>query len=144
MAGAGYVAQVSPAFPQEFVRATEEALACPRTAVLFVPAPCITGWKYEEGHTEHLAKLASQSGLFPCFFKKAGHKGEVKHVDLKGHALEEFLSLQRRFNHLVRRDAAGYQVVAGAQPLVDRIRDWCRTNVARLEFLSKWNCPAGS
>jgi pyruvate ferredoxin oxidoreductase beta subunit len=71
-AGAGYVAQASPAFAPFFAEVVSDALACESTAVVFVPSPCIAGWKFEEGLTAELGKLASQTGLFPCFRWRAG------------------------------------------------------------------------
>src|SRR5262249_48218706 len=102
-AGAGLVAQVSPAFPPLFAEVVEEALDGRETAVVFVPSPCIAGWKFEEGRTAELARLASQTGLFPCFRKRRGQAGELKHVPEPGRRprVEAYLSGQRRFEHLV-------------------------------------------
>src|SRR5205807_8459129 len=58
----------------------------------------IAGWKFEEGLTAELGKLSSQTGLFPCFRKRAGQPGELKHVPDKERRppVEKFLALQRR------------------------------------------------
>jgi pyruvate ferredoxin oxidoreductase beta subunit len=72
-AGARFVAQASPGFPPFFAEVIEEALGTEGgTSVIFVPSPCIAGWKFEEGLTAELGKLASQTGLFPCFRWRAG------------------------------------------------------------------------
>jgi pyruvate ferredoxin oxidoreductase beta subunit len=104
IAGAGFVAQASPAFPPFFAEVVDEALRCPETAVVFVPSPCIAGWKFEEGLTAELGKVASQTGLFPCFRKRKGEVGEIKHVPEKSKRppVERFLVPQRRFEHLLR------------------------------------------
>src|SRR4051812_15115823 len=70
VAGAGYVAQATTGYAPFFAECVEEALAAEGTSVIFVPAPCITGWKFEEGLTAELGRLGSQTGLFPCFRKK--------------------------------------------------------------------------
>jgi len=61
-AGADLVAQVSPAHGKLFVKTVERAFECRGTAVLFVPAPCISGWKFEDGMTVELAMLGARCG----------------------------------------------------------------------------------
>jgi pyruvate ferredoxin oxidoreductase beta subunit len=104
-AGAAFVAQASPGFAPFFAEVMEEALSTEGgTSVIFVPSPCIAGWKFEEGLTAELGKLASQTGLFPCFRWRAGKGGEVKHVPEKAKRppVERYLAYQRRFDHLVQ------------------------------------------
>jgi len=134
-AGAGYVAQASPAFAPFFAQVMDEALACRETAVVFVPAPCITGWKFEEGHAAELGKLASQTGLFPCFRKRRGEPGEVKFVPERGKRppVERFLAQQRRFEHLVRMVDGAPRVAEGHEAEVAAIQAWADGNVERLE-----------
>ena len=133
-AGAGYVAQWSPAFVPTFAEVVEEALGAEDTAVVFVPSPCIAGWKFEEGLTAELGKLGSQTGLFPCFRKRRGQPGEVKNVPDKSRRpkVEEYLAKQRRFEHLVDRNA---KTVAGHEAEVAALQDYADRNVLRLE---KW------
>ena len=143
MAGAGFVAQVSPAYPKDFTEACETALSCPETAVLFIPSPCIAGWKFAEGETIHLARLAAETGLFPTFIKEKGKAGIVRHTALesaKRRPVTEFLSLQRRFHHLVRQDASGKPViVSGWEREVAAIQDWADRNVQALHRLAEWD-----
>lgn len=106
-AGAGLVAQVSPAYPKYFIKVFEKALACKETAIVFVPGPCISGWKFEEGKTTELAKLGCETGFYPCFLKEKGQKGEVKFVERdpkERKSILEFMGPQRRFSHLVVLD----------------------------------------
>src|SRR4029453_11298400 len=85
VAGAGYVAQASPGLAPLFAEVVKEALACESgTAVVFVPSPCIAGWKFEEGLTAELGKLAAQTGLFPAFRKNAGRAGGIKPIPAQG------------------------------------------------------------
>jgi pyruvate ferredoxin oxidoreductase beta subunit len=130
VAGAGYVAQASPGLAPFFAEVVKEALACESgTAVVFVPSPCIAGWKFEEGLTAELGKLAAQTGLFPAFRKKNGAPGEVKHVPPQRPRVTKWLSLQRRFEHLVKGDGT---IVAGRETEVARIQSYADRNVARL------------
>ncbi|MBI2345412.1 MAG: hypothetical protein HYV03_00670 [Deltaproteobacteria bacterium] len=126
-AGAGLVAQVSPAFPKYFCRVVEAALACSTTAVLFIPSPCITGWKYEDGTTITLARLGCETGFFPCFLKEEGRPGQLKFVELdpgKRPAIEEFMGPQRRFHHLVRKspETGSFEARPGREQIFSQIR----------------------
>ncbi len=140
-AGAGFVAQASPAFPAFFAEVVDEALRCETTAIVFVPSPCIAGWKFEEGLTARLGKLASQTGLFPQFRKHAGMRGEVKHAGLAGKRppVERFLVLQRRFEHLVGGDPEAPRVVPGRERDVAAIQTYADHNVERLARWAAWD-----
>ncbi len=134
-AGAGYVAQATTGFAPFFAECVEEALNSEGTSVIFVPSPCITGWKFEEGLTAELGRLASQTGLFPCFRKKRGEPGELKHVPDKAKrpGVEKFLLGQQRFDHLVRADKEGKaQIVPGREADVARLQAYADRNVERL------------
>jgi pyruvate/2-oxoacid:ferredoxin oxidoreductase beta subunit len=134
-AGAGYVAQASPGFAPFFAEVLNDAFACPTTSIVFVPSPCIAGWKFTEGLTAELGQLSCQTGLFPNFRKKAGQRGELKHVPEKTRrpGVEKYLSLQQRFEHLVRAEGGKPVVVAGKEPEVAAIQAWADKNVERLQ-----------
>lgn len=140
-AGAGMVSQVSPAHGKLFLKTVERSLACPETAVLFVPAPCISGWKFDDGETVHLAELGAQCGVFPAFVWEKGKGGTVKDCALNATerpGIEEFLGLQRRFHHLVQKNGDGkYVVRPGKEALVDALRAWTQQNVERLYKLAE-------
>ncbi len=134
IAGAAFVAQASPAFAPFFAEVVEEALACAGTAVVFVPSPCIAGWKFEEGQSVELGKLASQTGLFPCFRKRRGEPGEIKHVPEKARRppVERFLVGQRRFEHLLRLVDGTPTIVPGHEAEVQTIQAYADRNLERL------------
>jgi len=141
-AGAGMVAQVSPAHGKMFVKTFERALECDGTAVIFVPAPCISGWKFEDGETIRLATLGAQSGVFPVFQWEKGKGGSVKDCDRDAAArppVEEFLGMQRRFAHLVQKDpqTGAYGPRPGREADLQRMRDWVQSNVERLYTLAQ-------
>jgi pyruvate ferredoxin oxidoreductase beta subunit len=140
-AGAGMVSQVSPAHGKLFVKTVERSLACPTTAVLFVPAPCISGWKFEDGETVRIATLGAQTGVFPAFLWERGKGGSVKDCPREASerpGVEEFLGAQRRFHHLVMKDPATGRFVPrpGREEDVARLRDWTQENVERLYRLA--------
>jgi pyruvate ferredoxin oxidoreductase beta subunit len=140
-AGAGMVAQVSPAYGKLFVKTIEKALECKSTAVVFVPAPCISGWKFEDGETVHLAELGAQCGAYPAFIWERGKGGSVKDCSETASerpAIEEFLGLQRRFHHLVQKDPQSGKFVArtGREGDVEKMKAWAQSNVERLYRLA--------
>ena len=141
-AGADMVAQVSPAHGKLFVKTVERALECRGTAVLFVPSPCISGWKFEDGMTVELALLGARCGIFPAFIWERGKGGSVKDCSQEAAErppLEDFLAPQRRFAHLVQRDRqTGRAVVKrGREEEVARLRGWVHANVDRLYRLAE-------
>jgi len=136
-AGASLVAQVSPAHGKLFVKTVERCLAAPGTAVLFVPAPCISGWKFDDGETVELATLGAQSGVFPAFIWERGKGGEVKDCAREASErppIERFLGMQRRFHHMVQRDKETGEVRARPdhEPQMEQLRTWVQGNVDRL------------
>lgn len=140
-AGAGYVAQASPAFPQYFAEVVKEALENQNgTSIVFVPSPCIAGWKFQEGMTAELGKLAAQTGLFPTFKKRAGQPGEVKFVAEKGKRppVEKYLALQQRFDHVVRKVGDKYEVRPGHELELETLQSYADRNVERLMRLAQF------
>jgi pyruvate ferredoxin oxidoreductase beta subunit len=137
-AGAELVAQVSPAHGKLFVKTVEDALALESgTAVLFVPAPCISGWKFEDGKTVDLALSGAQSGVYPAFIWRRGKGGAVKDCGRAAAdrpAIEEFLGQQRRFAHLVQIDKQSGKAVAkpGRERDLEAMKGWVQGNVERL------------
>jgi pyruvate ferredoxin oxidoreductase beta subunit len=141
-AGAGLVAQVSPAHGKLFLKTVERAFECPETAVLFIPAPCISGWKFDDGETIRIAMLGAQSGVFPAFVWERGQGGSVKDCArdaAERPAIEEFLGSQRRFHHMVERNPAstGFTARQGREGDVERLRVWVQDNVERLYRLAE-------
>ena len=139
-AGAGFVAQVSPAFPKFFMQTVEKALASSETAVVFIPAPCITGWKFGEGETVNLARLSCETGFFPCFVKEKGQKGQIKFADLdpaKRPPIENFMGPQRRFHHLVKKDSktGAFCTRPGKEATMQKIRSWIQDHLNNLNLI---------
>jgi pyruvate ferredoxin oxidoreductase beta subunit len=141
-AGAGMVAQLSPAHGKLFVKTIERSLEVEGTAVIFIPAPCISGWKFEDGQTVELALLGARSGVFPAFVWEKGKGGSVK--DCSPDAAErpdilEFLGMQRRFAHMVVKDKVTGQVKPRPEREQDlaKLRAWVQSNVERVYGLGQ-------
>jgi pyruvate ferredoxin oxidoreductase beta subunit len=141
-AGAQLVAQVSPSHGKLFVKTMERAFECEGTAVVFVPAPCISGWKFDDGEAIHIGELGAQAGVYPMFVWERGKGGSVKDCPLAAEdrpQLEEFLGSQRRFHHLVVKDkqTGRFVVRPGQEEAMVRLRDWTQKNVERLYKLAE-------
>jgi pyruvate ferredoxin oxidoreductase beta subunit len=93
---------------------------------LHVLVPCPLGWGSAAGDTVRVARLATESGLFPVF--EAEH-GEVSDVSRIRHRMpvEDYLRLQARFRHLF----AGQ----GRPDVVARIQAQADRNIARFGLL---------
>ena len=135
-AGAGMVAQLSPAHGKMFIKAIERSLEVEGTAVIFVPAPCISGWKFEDGQTVELALLGARCGVFPAFTWERGKGGSVK--DAERPSVVEFLAEQRRFAHLVGKDKTTGEpkIKPGQEENLERLKAWVQGNVERMYSLA--------
>ena len=141
-AGADLVAQLSPAHGKLFVKTAERALECDGTAVLFVPAPCISGWKFDDGEAVRIALLGAQSGAFPAFVWERGKGGTVKDCardQAERPAIEEFLGAQRRFHQLVRKnpETGRFEARPEREEDVAQLRRWVQSNVDRIYQLAE-------
>ncbi len=141
-AGAGMVAQLSPAHGKLFVNTIEKSLTAEGTAIIFVPAPCISGWKFEDGQTVELALLGARCGVFPAFVWERGKGGAVKDCARAADdrpPVEDFLGMQRRFAHLVQKDKESGRIVPrpGREEDLVRLKTWVQDNVERLYALAE-------
>jgi pyruvate/2-oxoacid:ferredoxin oxidoreductase beta subunit len=139
MSGASLVAQASPAYPALFAEVAAAALACDEGSVVFVPAPCLSGWRVDVGEAAKLSRLACETGVAPFFRKRRGQKGEVLNVPAKAQRprIEEYLARQQRFEHLARMADGTAVVVKGREAEVAALQAWADGNVARLEVLAQ-------
>ena len=97
---------------------------------------CPLGWGSAPGDTVKVARLATQTGLFPVF--EAEHGEVVRTSAIRRPApVEEYLRLQGRYAHLF--DAEGNpvrpDVIAALQAMADR-------NIARYNLLASAEVPA--
>ena len=119
----------------------ERSLEVEGTAVIFVPAPCISGWKFEDGQTVELALLGARSGVFPAFTWERGKGGAVKDCSLEASErpdVVDFLAMQRRFAHLVQRDKVTGEVKPkpGREQDIENLKGWVQSNVERMYSLA--------
>ena len=124
--GIPYVATATVADLHDLEAKVERAMAFHGARYLHVLVPCPVGWGSAAADTIRLARLATESGIFPVF---EAVDGEVVAVSPIRHrcAVDEYLRRQRRYAHLFG-DAPRPDVVARIQAGADR-------NVARFGLL---------
>jgi pyruvate ferredoxin oxidoreductase beta subunit len=121
-----YVATATVADLRDLEAKVTRAMQLRGARYLHVLVPCPLGWAAESCDTVRIARLATQSGLFPVF---EAEKGEVVSSTKirKQVPVEEYLKLQGRYSHLFspkRRE----DVINHLQAMADR-------NIERYELL---------
>jgi pyruvate ferredoxin oxidoreductase beta subunit len=95
-----YVATATVADLRDLERKVEYAMSLHGARYLHVLVPCPLGWAARSEDTVRLARLATQSGLFPVF---EGEHGQITAVTPIRHRVPvtDYLALQGRFAHLL-------------------------------------------
>src|SRR6185503_13154234 len=104
--GIPYVATATVADLRDLENKVGEAMSLRGARYLHVLVPCPLGWGTAPGDTIRIARLATQSGLFPVFTAERGEVVRVQPIRRRA-SVEEYLRLQTRYRHLftpVRRD----------------------------------------
>lgn len=113
-----YVATATVADLRDLEAKVTRAMELRGARYLHVLVPCPLGWGSASCDTVRIARLATQSGLFPVF--EAEHGEVVASTPIRRRVpVEEYLALQGRYAHLfrpTRRD----DVIAGLQAMADR------------------------
>jgi len=91
---------------------------------IFVPCPL--GWGSKPGDTVKIARLGSESGMYPLFEAEYGEISAVTKIRRRV-KVEEYLKLQRRFAHVLKPD--NYHQLEQLQAIADR-------NIKRFDLLS--------
>ncbi len=116
-----YVATATVADLHDLETKVERAMTFHGSRYLHILVPCPLGWGSAPCDTVRIARLATQTGLFPVF--EAEHGEVVRVTKIRRLApVTEYLRLQGRFGHLF--DGAGEPVrtdiIAELQELADR------------------------
>jgi pyruvate ferredoxin oxidoreductase beta subunit len=115
--GIPYVAQGSISNWKDLTAKAEKAFAVEGPAFINVLAPCPRGWRSAPADTVQIAKLAVQTGFWPCFEVENGEWRMTVNVRERK-PIEEFLKTQGRFKHLFKPENA--ELLASVQAEVDR------------------------
>lgn len=94
-----YIATASVGYPKDLIRKMEKAKQISGTRFILIFSPCTTGWYYPPEQTIRIAKLATQTGLFPLYEIENGERYILNRKRGKK-SIKEYVSLQGRFRQL--------------------------------------------
>ena len=124
--GIPYVATATVADLRDLEAKVTHAMTLHGARYIHVLVPCPLGWGSPAGITVQVARLATQSGLFPVFEAEHGEVTGVSRIRRRV-PVEDYLKVQKRYAHLFapqRRE----DVLAALQAQADR-------NIARYGLL---------
>ena len=121
-----YVATASVSNLQDLERKVERAMGLRGARYIHVFVPCPLGWGSASNDTIRIARLASESGLFPLF--EAEHGVVTSAIPIRRQVpVEDYLKPQKRFAHLFK-DEEGAARIARLQRMADE-------NIKRFDLL---------
>ena len=121
-----YVATATVADLRDLEYKVNKAMSIHGARYIHVLVPCPLGWGTASNITVKLARLATQSGLFPVYEAEHGEVTSVMKIR-RPVGVEEYLRLQRRFAHLFKK---------GADPaVIDRIQAMADRNIRRYDLI---------
>ncbi len=123
-----YVATASVADVRDLEDKVTKAMSIRGARYIHILVPCPLGWGSAPHDTVKLARLATESGLFPVFEAEHGEVTDRRRIRRKV-PVEDYLKLQRRFAHLFK-PALKSDVIAQLQGLADR-------NIRRFDLLAR-------
>jgi pyruvate ferredoxin oxidoreductase beta subunit len=86
---------------------------------IHILVPCPLGWGSAPKDTVRVARLATESGLFPLY--EAEHGSVVRSSPIRRQVpVEEYLKIQQRFAHLFRPGVRDEERIARLQRMADR------------------------
>jgi len=107
--GIPYVATVSVAYPDDFVRKIVRARDMGEGfKYIHMMCPCPTGWKFPESKTVEISRLAVETGSWILYEIVDGHK-ELTYRPKTRKPVRQYVEKQGRFSHLSEEDLANLQ-----------------------------------
>lgn len=94
-----YCATANIAYPEDLIKKLIKAKSMKGTKFIHLFAPCPTGWKHPPDITIRIARLATESNLFPLYEVEEGFY-RINKTFKKPKPITEYLKLQGRFRHL--------------------------------------------
>jgi pyruvate ferredoxin oxidoreductase beta subunit len=119
--GIGYVATATVSDLHDLEAKVERAMDFHGARYLHVLVPCPLGWGSNSADTIRVARLATESGLFPVYEAEYGTVTAASPIRHRV-PVEDYLRLQRRFRHLFDSSGAVKRpdIVAKLQQLANR------------------------
>lgn len=108
-----YTATLNPAWPQDVLNKSAKAFSIVGPKFLHAIIPCTRGWRYDTSDTIEVARLATQTCIFPLFEVEKGEDGRsrwrlsspsaaIARKPENKKPVEKYLETQGRFRHLFR------------------------------------------
>ncbi|MEN3013749.1 MAG: thiamine pyrophosphate-dependent enzyme [Endomicrobiia bacterium] len=124
-----YIATATICYPVDLQNKVKKAIKIKGAKFIYIFAPCPLGWGYDPSLSIKIAELAVETGLFPLIEYENGVLTKVKKLkELK--PIEEFLKLQKRFQHLFQEEN---------KHLLQIWEDFIKVNVEKYQILEKSN-----
>jgi 2-oxoisovalerate ferredoxin oxidoreductase beta subunit len=96
--GIVYGATASIAYPEDLIAKLKKAKKIKGPRFIHALSSCPPGWKIDPSKSVEIARLATQTGVFPLYEVENGRYALSK--DVKNKQVEEYLAPQGRFKHL--------------------------------------------
>jgi len=94
-----YAATANIAFPEDLVKKVDKAKAIRGTRFIHLYAPCPTGWKHAPSLTVKIARLATETNVFPLYEVENGVY-KINRIVKNPKPVKDYLLMQGRFRHL--------------------------------------------
>ena len=103
-----YLATASVAYPEDLIGKVRKAASIRGMKFIHILAPCPPGWKIASDISIQIARLATETRIFPIY---EVFGGEQYHINIapKKKPVAEYLKLQGRFRHLSEQDVEQVQ-----------------------------------
>lgn len=124
--GIPYVATATVSNLHDLEAKVRKAMSFRGARYLHVLVPCPLGWGTKSDETIELARLATETGLFPVFEAEEGRIINVNQIR-KLRPVEDYLRTQKRYAHLFGKD--------GRTDLLDRIQAIADTNIQEFNLV---------
>jgi len=128
-----YVATATVADVRDLEDKVTKAMSIRGARYIHILVPCPLGWGAAPHDTVKLARLATESGLFPVFEAEHGEITDRRPIRNRV-PVEEYLRLQRRFAHLFKPEL-NTDVITRLQATADR-------NIRRYGLLARRSTDA--
>jgi pyruvate ferredoxin oxidoreductase beta subunit len=116
--GIPYVATATVAGLHDLEAKVKRSMQFRGARYIHIFVPCPLGWGHGSNETIRIARLATETGLFPVFEAEHGEVTSVLKIRRRT-PVEQYLQPQQRFAHLFR-DPPRRDVIARIQAIADR------------------------
>ena len=105
-----YIAQANIAFPEDLKEKIAKAQTIKGPRYIQILVPCIPGWKIKPSDQMTIARLASETGLYPLLEFTEGQLTKKMTVPKPTPPVREYVLRQGRYSHLLK-DNAGLKIL---------------------------------